>query len=464
MANEQTVLGTGRTGGRDATTGVIPGRYVLAVGFPELPTPRGWKWTSLADVTQLESGHTPSRKHPEYWDGDVPWIGIRDAVENHGRTIHDTTQHVTEDGLANSSARLLPKNTVCLSRTASVGYVVVMGRPMATSQDFVNWVCGPQIDPQFLKYVLLSENEALWRFASGTTHQTIYYPEVKAFHVCLPPPPEQKVIAKILSDLDSRIELSRRINKTLGEIAKTVFHRWFIDFEFPNEEGKPYKSSGGAMVYDKDLARRIPSGWRSGRLEEFLDLDKGLSYKGKFLSDEGIPLINLGTIAPDAGFIREGLKHYVGEYKETQLVKVGDIVIANTDITQNREVLGSPVIVPPYLGSDLALITHHIFAVRNKSSLPTSFIYHLLQSTPYRNRVAGFATGTTVLALPRDTILDLVFAVPDEKTLATFEALFSVMNQKMNLSIMQSSHLSQVRDTLLPKLMSGKIRVPVEVG
>ena len=103
-------------------------------------------------------------------------------------------------GIANSSARILPENTVCLSRTASVGYVVVMGRPMATSQDFVNWVCSRELDHRFLKYVLLSEQSAFLRFASGTTHQTIYFPEVKAFHVCLPPPPEQRAIAHILGD------------------------------------------------------------------------------------------------------------------------------------------------------------------------------------------------------------------------------------------------------------------------
>src|SRR5687768_10408381 len=118
---DKLLLGTGRTGGREATTGVIAGRFALAVGSPALVPPRGWTWTPLAGVAQLESGHTPSRRCPEYWDGDVPWIGIRDAVENHGRTIHDTYQHVTKLGLANSSARLLPANTVCLSRTASVG-------------------------------------------------------------------------------------------------------------------------------------------------------------------------------------------------------------------------------------------------------------------------------------------------------------------------------------------------------
>jgi type I restriction enzyme S subunit len=133
-----------QTGGRPATLGVIPGRYALSVGKPAVKPPDGWAWTPLSELARLESGHTPSRKLAEYWEGDIPWIGIRDATENHGRTIYDTKQHTTVAGIENSSARILPENTVCLSRTASVGYVVVMGRAMATSQDFVNWVCSPE--------------------------------------------------------------------------------------------------------------------------------------------------------------------------------------------------------------------------------------------------------------------------------------------------------------------------------
>ena len=149
MARRQT-----QTGGREATTGIIAGAYSLSVGNPSRPIPEGWQWTRLTDVARLESGHTPSRRHPEYWNGEIPWIGIRDATSNYGRTIYDTLQHTNQLGIDNSSARILPKGTVCLSRTASVGYVVVMGRPMATSQDFVNWVCGDGISHHFLNTFL----------------------------------------------------------------------------------------------------------------------------------------------------------------------------------------------------------------------------------------------------------------------------------------------------------------------
>jgi type I restriction enzyme S subunit len=176
------------------------GEMALAVGMPKVAAPPGWKWVALTDVARLESGHTPSRKHREYWGGEVPWLSIRDAKAHHAGTIHDTIEHTNELGIANSSARILPAGTVCLSRTASVGYVVIMGRSMATSQDFVNWVCSKQLEPRFLQYLLIFEGPSLTRFSSGAVHQTIYFPEVKAFHVCLPPLEEQRRIVAVLDE------------------------------------------------------------------------------------------------------------------------------------------------------------------------------------------------------------------------------------------------------------------------
>ncbi|WP_170319982.1 restriction endonuclease subunit S [Polyangium spumosum] len=189
-----------------------------------MKTPDGWQCVPLTSVATLESGHTPSRNHPEYWDGGVPWIGIRDARKHNGKEIFDTEQTVSELGIENSSARLLPKGTVCLSRTASVGYVTIMGRSMATSQDFVNWVCSDALLPKFLMYLFVCEHESLRRFSKGAVHQTIYFPEVKAFHILLPPVEEQENIIAVVEhflrrcdDLDARQakqrETAARLNK-----------------------------------------------------------------------------------------------------------------------------------------------------------------------------------------------------------------------------------------------------------
>ncbi|MBX3197915.1 MAG: restriction endonuclease subunit S [Labilithrix sp.] len=201
--------------GRAATVNIIPGDYALSVGRADMPPPPGWRWVALTDEARLESGHTPSREHAEYWNGGIPWIGIRDARAHHGSVILETAQTVAQAGLDNSAARLLRAGTVCLSRTASVGYVVVMGREMATSQDFVNWVCGPGVEPAFLQKLLIAENRALFRFGKGSTHTTIYYPEVKAFHVCLPPLNEQRRIVAKLEALHAR---SRRAREALDAV------------------------------------------------------------------------------------------------------------------------------------------------------------------------------------------------------------------------------------------------------
>lgn len=178
------------------TERVLDGDYGLALGNPGRRLPDGWYWLPLVDIARMESGHTPSRAHPEYWDGSVPWIGIADARDGHGKAILDTYQHTNSLGLANSAARLLPAGTICLSRTASVGYVVKMGVTMATSQDFANWTCTEVLNPDWLKYLFVAEKEAIYRFGKGSTHTTVYYPELMAFHVALPPIEEQAEIVR----------------------------------------------------------------------------------------------------------------------------------------------------------------------------------------------------------------------------------------------------------------------------
>lgn len=185
---------------------LILGHAALAVGNPGTSLPQGWKWVALVDVAKMESGHTPSRKHPEWWDGDIPWIGIADAKRHHGQVIADTAQHTNEDGLANSAARLLPAGTVCVSRTASVGYVVVMGRAMSTSQDFVNWIPTDAVLSDWLRVVFTADREALIRFGKGTVHKTIYFPEWLSVHIALPPLAEQR---RIVDEVDRRLSILR---------------------------------------------------------------------------------------------------------------------------------------------------------------------------------------------------------------------------------------------------------------
>ena len=269
---------------------------------------------------------------------------------------------------------------------------------------------------------------------------------------------EQKAIAGTLSCLDNMIELNNRTNQVLEEIAQTIFKRWFVDFEFPNEDKEPYKSSGGEMV-DSELGE-IPKGWRVKTLGEFCEIKKGLSYKGKHLSVDGIPMINLGNVQPGGEFRYDKIKYYNGEYKERHIVKNGDIIIANTDITSDRVILGSPIIVPELTKGDI-IFTHHLFAF-GKLALPKSFLYYYLKSKAFRERAESYVTGTTVLALSKDAILSIKLIIPDDKGFIKFCELTDVLVKLKEANIQETHELETVRDTLLPKLMSGEIRVPVE--
>jgi type I restriction enzyme S subunit len=179
----------------------IQGVIATSVGKPEEPLVPAWEWVPIIDVAKMESGHTPSRYRPEYWGGKVGWVGIKDARLHHSKTIFQTMQTINELGLKNSASRLLPEDTVCVSRTASVGYVVKLGKSMATSQDFVNWVPTRVVDSDWLKWLFVSERESLLRYGKGTTHTTVYFPEWLSLHIALPHIDEQKEIVRQVESL-----------------------------------------------------------------------------------------------------------------------------------------------------------------------------------------------------------------------------------------------------------------------
>ena len=164
--------------------------------------PAHWDVKRTKFAATLRSGHTPSRQNPEYWkDCTIPWFGLADVWQIRDRQVEyvqATAEKISEIGLANSAARLLPKGTVILSRTASVGFSAVLGVDMATTQDFVNWVCGPSLRPEYLLYVFRAMGPEFRRLAMGSTHQTIYMPDVGGFSTPVPPVPEQDEIVAFI--------------------------------------------------------------------------------------------------------------------------------------------------------------------------------------------------------------------------------------------------------------------------
>lgn len=178
--------------------------HIVPVAVPPSldEAPPGWQWHKLTDVARLESGHTPSRSRPDWWGGDVSWISLTEIRALDGQWVESTQLRTNAAGIANSAARILPRGTVCYSRTASVGFVTIMAKPMATSQDFANWVCGDALDPEFLMHALIRARKELRDLATGATHKTIYMPTLESFQVCAP---DIGVQRRIVRDLEERL-------------------------------------------------------------------------------------------------------------------------------------------------------------------------------------------------------------------------------------------------------------------
>ncbi len=196
-------------------TAVVP----IYAGGPGSSCPTGWIWRCLTDVARLESGHTPSRGRADWWGGEVRWLALPDIREHDGQVVHETSERINEQGLKNSSARLLPAMTVCLSRTASVGYVALLGQAMATSQDFANWVCSRELEPAFLMQALRASRQYLRSLSSGAVHKTIYMPELASLWLCVPGPDIQKRIAETLRQ---RLELSKSVVNACDESERGI--------------------------------------------------------------------------------------------------------------------------------------------------------------------------------------------------------------------------------------------------
>jgi type I restriction enzyme S subunit len=239
--------------------------------------PSHWPLVPLRYVAELGTGHTPDRARPEYWeDCDIPWVTAADLSSRPSEfePLIETAQHVSALGVANSAAVVHPPGTVMFCRTASVGLLTVIGRPMATTQAFVSWSPGPRLLSRYLLYVLAAMRPELFRIAYGSTHHTIYMPDLEALRIPLPPLHEQRRIAEFLDDQVSRLDVAikrreeqRRLAEqaALSEIAAALTAGGL----------SPRQPSGTPWLGD------IPSSWTMGPVYGYYDVQLG-----KMLNEE----------------------------------------------------------------------------------------------------------------------------------------------------------------------------------
>ena len=250
-------------------------------------------------------------------------------------------------------------------------------------------------------------------------------------------------------------------------MARAIFKSWFVDFDpvKAKTEGRdPGLPADIAALFPDSLENSelgmIPKGWKCESLKQHIEAVKGLSYKGKFLSDVGMPLHNLNSVYEGGGYKYSGLKRYTGEYKERHLLQPGDVIVANTEQGFDYLLIGYPAIVPKCY-EQKGLFSHHLFRVRPlKDTILTPHYIYLLLCTPYfHSLISGYTNGTTVNMLPLDGLQRPKFIVPQEKVMRPFQQTMDSIFARIEESIQHSKNLTSIRDTLLPKLVSGEIRI-----
>lgn len=415
-----------------------------------------WISMELGQISSIFNGSTPSTNNEDYWNGDIIWITPKDLSDQNQKYILKGERTITQKALSNT--KLLPKGTILLSSRAPIGLLSIALTELFTNQGFKNIVVNSEIlHNEFLYYYLKLKKNELNNLGSGTTFKELSKSTLEKFKIKLPDLPTQISIAKVLSDLDAKIELNNRINRELEAMAKTLYDYWFVQFDFPNEQGKPYKSSGGKMVYNSELKREIPEGWEVKLLGSEIEIQRGISYTSKEINGEGIPMINLNSFNLDGTYKSEGVKSYSGKYTEKNILKSGDLLIAATDVTRNADIIGRAILVPDYYREDLVFSMD--IAKIISSNIPSSFLMMLFNSSHYHNYIKWYATGTLVLHLNLDGVNRYKTEIPSNYLLKMFDKFYLPIANRIYLTNKQNQQLTALRDWLLPMLMNGQVTV-----
>ena len=326
-----------------------------------------------------------------------------------------------------------------------------------------------KVDPRFLGFVLGASESKIEALGEGSTGQTeLSRVRLGSLSIKLPPASEQKAIASILANLNDKIELNRQASATLDAVTRALFASWFVQFDPVRA-----KTAGEhvalatrlAALFPARLIRTpfgiMPEGWTVAPLSEHIEVTKGVSYQGDGLVDRGVPLHNLNSILEGGGYKYEGIKYYAGDYRPRHIVRPGDVIVANTEQGHDRLLIGYAAIVPKLFG-EFGITSHHVYRVTIKPNSPfrPAFLCAMLNSRRMHDVVSGYANGTTVNMLPEDGLQMPLAVVPPPALIDAFETLARNSEQRREEMVAESRTLAAMRDALLPKLISGELRVP----
>ena len=402
-----------------------------------------WKEVTLEEIGTIVGGATPSTKRTSFYDGDIPWLTPKDLSANSNKYIFRGERNITAEGFNSCSCKMLPKGSVLFSSRAPIGYVAIAASEMCTNQGFKSVIPNEDTDSEFLYYLLKYNKDNIVSQGSGTTFAEVSGKTMKGIEVVVPKEvDDQRRIASILSSLDRKIELNNKINADLEEMAQTIFKNWFVDFE-PFKDGK---------FVDSELGM-IPEGWKVGTIGDIVEFQNGFTFSSKDFSENGEYKIITIKSVQDGCLVTEGsskVTEYPTKMPAYCKLQSGDILLS---LTGN---VGRCCLVT----ETNLLLNQRVAKIKAKECYDNSFSYALFRLKETKELLISISRGTAQANLSPVEASKLPMVIPSEDARKSFSMISdSIMNKIISIHI-ENSRLSTLRDTLLPRLMSGELEVP----
>ena len=396
-----------------------------------------WKECRLTEIMDLIGGGTPKTSNPDYWDGDIPWISVKD-FNGERRYVGDTEKKITKLGLENSSTKILSKGDIIISARGTVGELAIIPSDMAFNQSCYGLRAKDFVDSCFLYYLLKQSVNILKHNTHGSVFDTITRETFENISVKLPPLPTQQKIAAILSSLDDKIELNNKINTNLEHQAQALFKNWFVDFE-------PF---GG----------KIPEGWKEIALEELCTVvTKGTTPTtlGKKFTETGINFIKGESILENHTFDIQKISH-IDEETNTMLkrsiIEPNDILFTIAG-TLGRFAMIDKSLTPANTNQAVGIIRE------NPEIVSPYYLYSFFIGNWHNDYYTKRIQQAVQANLSLGTIKSLPIIIPDSQNLNKYTSLIEPLFKQMKQLENENIKLSTLRDTLLPKLMNGEIEM-----
>lgn len=409
-----------------------------------------WKEYKVEEFAEVIGGGTPNTTIDEFWNGDIPWLTPKDLSSNTDIYVEKGERFITPDGLSNSSAKLLPPDSILLSTRAPVGYLAISKVPLTTNQGFRNLILKEGFSSKFIYYLLKNNISYLQSNASGTTFGELSGSVLKSLKFKIPPLTIQERIADILGALDDKIELNQHMNQTLESMARALFKSWFVDFEpvYAKMEGRDYPLPAEIMdlfpdeLVDSELGL-IPKGWGVGKLGEEFNIVMGQSPPGHTYNEKGNGL-PFYQGRKDFGFRFPIIRMFCNT--PTRIAKPGDSLVSV------RAPVGD-VNMAPFE----CCIGRGVSAIRHKSNSSSYTYYSMLWLKGHFKQFE--AEGTVFGSISKSDFSNIKNIKPPENIVVAFENIVSFLDKKVQNNYHQIETLKRIRNTLLPKLMNGEIEV-----